>query len=76
MPPPKFDLEHGPGESRFNYDEKKKNLKHVPLGDLIFLDRERCIQCARCTRFQDEIVDDPGDRLLQPGPQPGDHHLV
>ncbi|MFN2145013.1 MAG: NADH-quinone oxidoreductase subunit NuoG [Anaerolineales bacterium] len=52
-------LEHGPGESRFNYDEKKKNLKHVPLGDLIFLDRERCIQCARCTRFQSEIVDDP-----------------
>jgi len=34
----------------------------VPLGQpddaLIFLDRERCIQCARCTRFQDEIADD------------------
>jgi len=26
---------------------------------LIFLDRERCIQCARCTRFQDELVGDP-----------------
>jgi NADH-quinone oxidoreductase subunit G len=23
------------------------------------LDRERCIQCGRCVRFQDEIVDDP-----------------
>ena len=33
--------------------------KHVPLGELIYLDRERCIQCARCVRFQDEIVDDP-----------------
>jgi NADH-quinone oxidoreductase subunit G len=31
----------------------------VPLGDLIYLDRERCIQCARCIRFQDEIVADP-----------------
>jgi NADH-quinone oxidoreductase subunit G len=26
---------------------------------LIVLDRERCIQCARCTRFQAEVVDDP-----------------
>jgi NADH-quinone oxidoreductase subunit G len=33
--------------------------KHVPLGEVIYLDRERCIQCARCVRFQDEIVDDP-----------------
>jgi NADH-quinone oxidoreductase subunit G len=49
----------GPGQSRFNYDEKFHLAKHVPLGDLIFLDRERCIQCARCTRFQDEVVDDP-----------------
>jgi NADH-quinone oxidoreductase subunit G len=28
----------------------------VPLGELIYLDRERCIQCARCIRFQDEIA--------------------
>ncbi len=27
-----------------------------PLGELILLDRERCIQCARCIRFQDEIA--------------------
>ena len=52
-------IDHGPGESRFLVNEKKHNAKHVPLGDLIFLDRERCIHCARCTRFQDEIVDDP-----------------
>ncbi len=49
----------GPGESRFLYDEKMHLAKHVPLGDLIFLDRERCIQCGRCVRFQSEIVDDP-----------------
>jgi NADH-quinone oxidoreductase subunit G len=52
-------MDHGPGVSRFIYVEKKKNEKNFPLGDLIFLDRERCIHCARCTRFQDEIVDDP-----------------
>jgi NADH-quinone oxidoreductase subunit G len=52
-------MEHGAGESRFVYDEKMKLAKHVPLGELIYLDRERCIQCARCVRFQDEIVDDP-----------------
>lgn len=50
---------HGPGESRFLFDDKIHLAKHVPLGELIFLDRERCIQCARCTRFQDEIVGDP-----------------
>lgn len=49
----------GPGQSRFLYDEKIHLAKHVPLGELIFLDRERCIQCGRCVRFQDEIVDDP-----------------
>ena len=33
--------------------------KQVPLGELIMLDRERCIQCGRCVRFQSELVDDP-----------------
>ncbi len=52
-------MRHGPGKSRFAYTDKMKLAKHVPLGELIYLDRERCIQCARCTRFQSEIVDDP-----------------
>lgn len=51
-------LGFGPGISRMDYDAKARNEKHVPLGDLIFLDRERCIQCSRCIRFQDEIADD------------------
>ncbi|MDA1217742.1 MAG: 2Fe-2S iron-sulfur cluster-binding protein, partial [Chloroflexi bacterium] len=46
-------MQHGPGSSRFVFDEKIRLEKHVPLGDLIYLDRERCIQCARCTRFQE-----------------------
>ncbi len=51
-------MHFGPGESRYLYDEKKHFEKHYPLGELIYLDRERCIQCGRCVRFQDEIVDD------------------
>jgi len=49
-------MEHGPGKSRFLYDEKLKMDKHVPLGDLIFLDRERCILCGRCVRFQERVA--------------------
>jgi NADH-quinone oxidoreductase subunit G len=52
---------YGPGKSRFLYDEKLRLGKRVPLGDLIVLDQERCIQCARCIRFQDEIA---GDSVL------------
>jgi NADH-quinone oxidoreductase subunit G len=52
-------LTQGPGTSRFLYDDKQHLAKKVPLGELIFLDRERCIQCGRCVRFQEEIVDDP-----------------
>ncbi len=52
-------LSQGPGTSRFLYDDKQHLAKKVPLGELIFLDRERCIQCGRCVRFQEEIVDDP-----------------
>lgn len=52
-------MEYGDGHTRMDYSAKKHMDKHVPLGDLIFLDRERCIQCARCTRYQDEIAGDP-----------------
>jgi NADH-quinone oxidoreductase subunit G len=51
-------MAHGPGKSRFLYDEKLHLDKMVPLGELIWLDRERCIQCARCIRFQSDIAGD------------------
>jgi NADH-quinone oxidoreductase subunit G len=51
-------MNYGPGVSRMYFSDKLKLDKAVPLGDLIFLDEERCIQCARCIRFQDEIVGD------------------
>jgi NADH-quinone oxidoreductase subunit G len=50
---------HGSGESRFLLDDKKHQDKHVRLGDLIVLDRERCVQCARCIRYQQEVAGDP-----------------
>ena len=52
---------HGPGQSRFHYERKHHGPKKVPLGDLIVLDTERCVICARCVRFQDELA---GDAVL------------
>ncbi len=52
-------MEYGPGESKFRYEDKHHAEKHVPLGDLIILDRERCILCARCVRYCDELVGEP-----------------
>ncbi len=49
----------GACDSRFLIDEKSHAQKHYPLGELISLDRERCIQCARCIRFEEQIADDP-----------------
>ncbi len=51
-------MRHGPGVSRMYLEDKMRLAKHYPLGELIVLDRERCIQCARCTRFQAEVVGD------------------
>jgi NADH-quinone oxidoreductase subunit G len=51
-------MEHGSGMSRMAFNDKQNLDKHVPLGDLIYLDEERCIQCARCVRFQGEIAGD------------------
>ena len=49
---------HGPGESRY-VEEKRHFEKPIPISDLVFLDRERCILCDRCTRFADEVAGDP-----------------
>ena len=49
----------GPGESRM-VEEKRHWEKPIPINPLVALDRERCIQCARCTRFADEVAGDAG----------------
>jgi NADH-quinone oxidoreductase subunit G len=51
-------MAYGPGESRF-VEIKRSFEKPIPISDLVLLDRERCILCARCTRFSDEISGDP-----------------
>jgi NADH-quinone oxidoreductase subunit G len=51
-------MAYGPGESRF-VEEKRHFEKPIDISDLVLLDRERCILCARCTRFSDEISGDP-----------------
>ncbi len=51
-------MSYGPGESRF-VEEKRHFEKPIEISDLVLLDRERCILCARCTRFSDEISGDP-----------------
>ena len=51
---------HGPGESRY-VESKRHYEKPIPISDLVYLDRERCILCDRCTRFADEVA---GDKLI------------
>ena len=51
-------MSHGPGESRFA-EEKRHWAKPIEIGPLVLLDRERCIQCARCTRFAEEVAGEP-----------------
>jgi NADH-quinone oxidoreductase subunit G len=51
-------MAYGPGESRY-VEQKRHYPKPIPLSDLVLLDRERCILCARCTRFAEEIAGDP-----------------
>ncbi|HXB47351.1 MAG TPA: NADH-quinone oxidoreductase subunit G [Streptosporangiaceae bacterium] len=58
----------GRGETRFD-GVKRTFAKPVALSAQVLLDRERCIQCARCTRFADEIAGDPLIELVDRGPQ-------
>ena len=56
-------LRYGPGLSRF-FEEKRHFKKPLPLGPVLMLDRERCIVCARCTRFGDLVAGDHALELL------------
>lgn len=51
-------MSNGQGESRFQ-EKKRTFAKPLPLSTQVLLDRERCIQCARCIRFSDQIAGDP-----------------
>jgi NADH-quinone oxidoreductase subunit G len=54
-------LAWGPGESRY-VDPKRVYEKPIPLSPLVLLDRERCVLCARCTRFCDQVS---GERFIE-----------
>ncbi len=49
---------HGPGESRY-VEEKRHYEKPIAISELVYLDRERCILCDRCTRFASDVAGDP-----------------
>ena len=56
----------GRTETRFA-DIKRTFPKPISLSSEVLLDRERCVLCARCTRFAGEIAGDPLIALLERG---------
>jgi NADH-quinone oxidoreductase subunit G len=59
-------LEHGANTSRF-IDQKRRYQKPVAVSAQVLLDRERCVLCARCTRFSEQISGDPFIELFERG---------
>ncbi|MFI0740164.1 NADH-quinone oxidoreductase subunit G [Streptomyces sp. NPDC021100] len=56
------------GQSDTRFEGRKRTYeKPVPVSPQILLDRERCVLCARCTRFSNEIAGDPMIELLERG---------
>ncbi|WP_059012750.1 NADH-quinone oxidoreductase subunit G [Streptomyces specialis] len=56
----------GDPETRFD-GVKRTYEKPVPISTQVLLDRERCVLCARCTRFSQQIAGDPMIELLDRG---------
>ena len=65
-------LAFGPGESRF-VEEKRHFEKPIAISETVLLDRERCIQCGRCTRFAAEVA---GDALIDFGGRGGNTEVI
>jgi NADH-quinone oxidoreductase subunit G len=59
-------LSHGYAESRFT-DQKRTYPKPINISANVLLDRERCVLCARCTRFSEQIAGDPFIALIERG---------
>jgi NADH-quinone oxidoreductase subunit G len=56
----------GRAESRFE-GVKRTYPKPIPLSSAVLLDRERCVLCARCTRFSEQVAGDPFIELMDRG---------
>ena len=61
-------LSNGRGETRFE-GPKRTFAKPINVSAQVLLDRERCVQCARCTRFSEQIAGDPFLALIERGSQ-------
>ncbi len=59
-------MAHGRHESRF-IEQKRRYDKPVAVSPQVLLDRERCVLCARCTRFSEQISGDPFIELMERG---------
>lgn len=59
-------MSNGRVETRFE-DVKRIFPKPIPISSEVLLDRERCVLCARCTRFSQQIAGDPFIELLERG---------
>ena len=59
-------MSNGRSESRFD-GTKREFEKPINVSEQILLDRERCVSCARCTRFADQVAGDPMLALLERG---------
>ncbi|MGW1789682.1 NADH-quinone oxidoreductase subunit G [Streptomyces tubercidicus] len=59
-------MQVGDPESRFE-GRKRTFEKPVPISTQVLLDRERCVLCARCTRFSNQIAGDPMIELVERG---------
>ena len=62
-------MSNGRGESRFAEDGgiKRTFPKPISISPIVLLDRERCVLCARCTRFSEQVAGDPFIALLERG---------
>ena len=56
----------GHSESRFE-GVKRTFEKPIAISSQVLLDRERCVLCARCTRFSEQIAGDPFITLNERG---------
>ncbi len=59
-------MSNGRPDSRFT-DAKRTFAKPINISSQVLLDRERCILCARCTRFSDQTAGDPFIEMLERG---------
>ncbi|MEU2230189.1 NADH-quinone oxidoreductase subunit G [Streptomyces vietnamensis] len=59
-------MSHGQAESRFE-GVKRTYEKPIPISTQVLLDRERCVLCARCTRFSNQVAGDPMIELIERG---------